>query len=126
MLTGQVLFLRCFFCKRVYGGRWRWDNVPENSAFPNGFHHPRLATAQRHPSKWFYATPQIVWEVHLVVFIFSVVARGGLSLTATFEVYKRLWCSGMAQSMYAHRQHFIAKLTVALLTWVAIVLIAYY
>ena len=123
MVLGTVVFLRCFACGRVYGGRWRWDHVEENSTFPDGFHRPRLAGERAHGSRWFYATPQVCWEVQLLEFLRGCIARGGMSLTATFEVYARLWRQSLGDTMYAQRPHFIAKLTVALLTWSAITMI---
>ena len=38
MIRGTVVFVRCVVCQAVYGGAWRWDDVPETSQFPDGFH----------------------------------------------------------------------------------------
>jgi hypothetical protein len=123
MLQGHVLFLRCFACSAVYGGRWRWDNVPEKSCFPDGFHHARLAGSAKHSTRWFYSTPQICWEIPLLQFLLGCAARGGMSLTGTFEVYMRVWAPTMLGTMYCKRTHFIDKLEVALLAWACVALI---
>jgi hypothetical protein len=117
MLQGHVIFLRCFSCNAVYGGDWRWDNVPENSSFPDGFHAPRKVHTTSTHRRWFFATPQVCWETVLLQFVMGNVARGGMSASATFDVYDLLWSSSMTGTMYAWRTHFIAKLTNALMTW---------
>ena len=45
MVTGKVWCFRCSnpLCKSVHAGIWRWDDVPDDSNFPNGFHHPCVA-----------------------------------------------------------------------------------
>ena len=123
MVLGKVVFLRCFPCRAVYGGRWCWKDVPEDSAFPLGFHHPWLSGDASHPTRWFFATPQLCWEKDLLNFLLGCVARGGMSLTATFEVYRRLWAYTLEGTMYAVRQHFLAKLEVVLLVWASTCLI---
>ena len=117
MLQGKVIFLRRFPCRAVYGGRWCWSDVPEESAFPSGFHQPRLRGDAAHPTRWFFVTPQVCWDKDLLTFLLGCVARGGMSLTAAFEVYHRLWGFTLKETQYAQRTHFLAKLEVALMVW---------
>ena len=77
MELGTVVFLRCFPCRTVYGGRWCWADVPEDSAFPAGYHHPRLSGDAAHPTRWFFVTPQLCWGKDLLNFLLGCVARGG-------------------------------------------------
>lgn len=120
LVVGQVVFLRCFACKAVYGGHWRWDDVPEDSQFPAGFHRPRCVHTPRSSGRWFFATPQIVWEEALLTFLLGCLARGGMSHTAVFCVCNLLWSATLADTMYANRTHFVSKLCVALLSWASL------
>lgn len=47
-------------------------------------------------------------------------ARGGMSLSAVFDVYSSLWSSSLAATQYARREHFVKKLTFVILTWGAL------
>ena len=123
MVKGESRVLLCFRCRTVYGGRWCWKGVPEDSAFPSGYHRPQLSGDARHPTRWFFATPQVCWEISLLDFLLGCMARGGMSLTAIFEVYRRLWAFTVEGTMYATRQHFLAKTEVALLVWASVCLI---
>lgn len=123
MVQGKVVFLRCFPCHAVYGGRWCWTRVPEDSTFPSGFHQPHLKGDATHPTRWFFVTPQVCWEKDLLTFLLGCVARGGMSLTATFEVYHRLWGFTLRGTQYAQRTHFLSKLEVALMVWASTLII---
>ena len=99
------------------GGTWRWPAVPEDTAFPHGFHRPYLLGAARPDARWFYATPQVCWEVHLLRFLLGCLSRGGMTLSAVFDVYYMLWGASMDGTMYAGREHFVKKLSVALMAY---------
>ena len=117
LLHGHVLVLRCFRCKTAHAGPWVWNDVEENANFPAGFHHPRCALQEWTNSRWFFATPQIVWESTLLSYFFNCIARGGMSLTAAAWVYNKLWISTMKNTMYTDRGSYVKKLCVAILTW---------
>ena len=93
MLRGTVLFLRCAACKTVAAGTWQWSNVPENSKFPDGFHRPVYVPPTQSKVRWFFATPQVCWETSLLQWLFGSMARGGMTATAIFCVYRSLWAS---------------------------------
>jgi hypothetical protein len=123
MLRGTVVYLRCFSCKAVYAGNWRWDNVPESCPWPDGFHSPRCVHSGHADKRWFFATPQVVWEISLLHWLLGCVARGGMTHTAIFVVYNRLWSHTMTGTMYAERSHFVNKLCVVMLVWGTLCLI---
>ena len=99
------------------GGTWRWPAVPEDTTFPHRFHRPYLLGAARPDARWFYATPQVCWEVHLLRFLLGCLSRGGMTLSAVFDVYYMLWGASMDGTMYAGREHFVKKLSVALMAY---------
>ena len=99
--TGDTIFMRCFRCGSVYGGRWHWPSVPEDSRFPESFHRPYLMPyAGRSVERWFYATPQLVWETVLLQFLLGCMARGGMSLTSISDVYHSLWGFSMCVALF--------------------------
>ena len=101
--------------RRCSGGSWRWDDVPENSRFPDGFHRPRHTQPDRADARWFFATPSVCWEIHFLRFIFGCMARGGLSASAFYDIYVSFWSTGMHGTMFAAREHFVEKLLFAIL-----------
>ena len=117
LVHGHTLVLRCFHCHAAHAGVWCWDSVPEVGIFPAGFHNPRCTLRTWPPTRWFFATPQVVWEEILLVYFLHCLARGGMSLTAASFVYDQLWHPTMVGTMYAIRPNFVSKLCVALLTW---------
>lgn len=118
LLRGHVLFLRCFHCQAVYAGDWRWGQVPESSIFPEGFHRPTANQGSGNGRRrWFFAAPQVCWEVHLLTFLLGCLARGGMSCSAVFDVYTSLWQATMRGTQFEHRSHFINKFTMAILAW---------
>ena len=117
LVHGHIMVLRCFHCCTAHAGVWCWDSVPEAGIFPAGFHHPRCTLRTWPPTRWFFVSPQVVWEEVLLVYFLHCLARGGMSLTAASFVYDQLWHSTMVGTLYATRTHFVSKLCVALLTW---------
>ena len=105
---------------QVFAGNWCWENVAEDSKFPEGFHNPKLAKHSSLTQRWFFATPQISWERPLLEYFFGNMARGGMSLSATWEVYGGLWMPSLHGSMYASREHFIKKLCMVMLVWASV------
>ena len=53
MLRGKVIIQRCHKCRAVFAGHWRWDDVSEESRFPEGFHAPRWNLGSRLTGRWF-------------------------------------------------------------------------
>ena len=117
MLQGSTIFFRCYPCRRVYGGNLRWDNFPEDSSFPEGYHHPICVKDSGLCRRWFYATPHIIWDTALLQWIFGSMSRGGMSMTAVWSVYASMWQTSMAGTMYAKREHFLNKLMVVVIAW---------
>ena len=120
LVRGTVWCFRCEnpLCNSVHAGVWRWDNVPEQSKFPNGFHHPMFAVkpAGWVGSRWFFATPQFVIETSLLLWMHALVARSGVSFTALFVVYDSMWRFTLVGQL-AHRQHFLAKVELVVTVW---------
>ena len=120
LVRGTVWCFRCEnpLCNSVHAGVWRWDNVPEQSKFPNGFHHPVFAVkpAEWVGSRWFFATPQFVIETSLLLWMHALVARSGVSFTALFVVYDSMWRFTLVGQL-AHRQHFLAKVELVVMVW---------
>ena len=59
----------------------------------------------------------------MLIFLLGCLARGGMSLTATFAIYHRLWAATLEGTLYAQRPHFVSKLEVAVLVWAAVQLL---
>jgi hypothetical protein len=121
---GNVVCLRCPTCAAVFAGCWKWPKVHEDSRFPEGFHTPVLASTACAGSRWFFATPQVVFEVTLLSYLLGLLARGGISFTAFAVVYQGLWRPSLQGTMYAQRTHFLQKLELNIITFAAILMFA--
>ena len=113
----------CDDCWSVYAGCWKWTNVPEAAKFPDGFHQPSLMTADCLQRRWFFATPQVIFEVNLLQYLIGLVARGGLSFTAFAVVYIGLWLNSVAGTKYGQRTHFLSVLEVVMIVYGAILML---
>ena len=72
--------------------------------------------------RWFFATPQIVFEITLLEYLIGLIARGGLSFTAFAVVYIALWSNSVAGTRYAHRTNFLGVLEVVIIVYGAILM----
>lgn len=63
------------------------------------------------------------WEVTLLASLLGCVARGGMSFSGIFDVYTSLWGRTLAESMYARREHFVKKLTCAMIAYASLQLL---
>ena len=115
-LHGHVLVLRCFHCNTAHAGAWCRQDVGASSSFPDMFHHPICALARWSAPRWFFATPQVVWEGALWACPLHCIARGGMSLTAATFFYQRLWPHTLQDTMYATRPTSAPRLCVVMLT----------
>ena len=72
--------------------------------------------------RWFFATPQIVFDITLLEYLIGLIARGGLSFTAFAVVYIALWSNSVAGTRYAHRTNFLGVLEVVIIVYGAILM----
>ena len=89
--------------------------MPEGADFPAGQHAPILVSPWCAENRWFFATPQAVFEVSLLTYLQGLLSRGGLSFTAFAIVYQGMWAGSMTGTMYAHRTHLVQRLEVAII-----------
>jgi hypothetical protein len=125
MCRGEVLLLRCVDCGACYAGPWCWPTGGDSKNFPEGHHHPKGVTnlERLENSRWFFATPRVCWETALLRLFLLLAARGGVSWTALFVVYNSLFGSTLAGTQYAHREHFVKFVEMAVMVWGALRLI---
>ena len=121
---GQVVCVRCYTCSSVYAGCWKWPRVPENSHFPDGFHSPVFTSSSCLQRRWFFATPQVIFEVKLLSYVLGLLARGGISFTAFAIVYTGIWSSSMQNTMYMARTHFLIKLEIVIIVYASVMMFA--
>lgn len=120
MRRGTVMFFKCYKCGSVYGGCWKWLKVQDKSKFPDGFHAPALASTAGLAQRWFFATPQIVFEVVLLQYLLGLTSRGGVSFTGFAAVYSHIWFSTMQGTMYLQRTHFLQKIEMNVIVFAAV------
>ena len=118
--SGNIVCLRCLSCKSVYAGCWKWLQVQDDSDFPNGFHAPLLTSTALAGGRWFFATPQVVFECVLLAYFLGFVARGGLSFTAIAVVYEAVWSASLKNTQYRHRTHFLQKLELNVIVFASV------
>ena len=111
---GHVVCLRWYSCKTVFAGCWKLPDVADDSLFPDGFHAPVLACASLKECRWFFATPQVIFEIPLLHYTLGLLARGGISFTAFTVVYTGMWLASMQGTMYMYRTKFLQKLEVTI------------
>ena len=63
--------------------------------------------------RWFFVTPQVCWDRHLLHWCLLLAARGGITWTALYVIYSTLWGHTLQGSQYATRQHFVAAVELA-------------
>jgi hypothetical protein len=62
-------------------------------------------------------TPQVVFEVVLVVFLLGLLARAGVSFTGFIAVFNSLWHSSFENTMYSRREHLLKKMEMAVISY---------
>ena len=130
---GRVLFKRCsdLACASVHGGCWRWDDVAagafkgneKRQSFPGGFWHPicAIGSVDSWTPKYFFAEHGFAVEVSLLRMLLGFMSRGGMSLSAFFEVYQTssvaAFGSSGAYQGESGRLHFTSKMLLTLMAW---------